>query len=115
MVFAFNPFRIMKFLCSLLLVATLCALPLVQGHAAVARVAAQGQNDLSNAQRMTVMKSKLDAMRRSLTSAISAMNAADKGDKKNPDDPRERLRGLDKEVGSILQRSQRPANKGREG
>jgi outer membrane protein assembly factor BamD len=48
------------------------------------------------------MKSKLEAMRRSLTSAISAMNSADKGDKKNPDDPRERLRGLDKEVGSIL-------------
>jgi outer membrane protein assembly factor BamD len=30
------------------------------------------------------------------------MNSGDKGDKKNADDPRERLRGLDKEVGSIL-------------
>ena len=102
MVFALSPSRLTKVLCSLLLVATLFALPLVQARASWARIGAQGQNDLSNVQRMNVMKSKLEAMRRSLTSAISAMNAADKGDKKNPDDPRERLRGLDKEVGSIL-------------
>ena len=30
------------------------------------------------------------------------MNSGDKGDKKNADDPRERLRGLDKEAGSLL-------------
>src|SRR5260370_35889763 len=49
------------------------------------------------------MRSKLEAMRRSLDSAIAAINAQDTGDKKkNPDDPRERLRSLDKEVGSVL-------------
>ena len=61
------------------------------------------QSGQSNAQRLDVMRSKLEAMRRSLDSAIAAMNAQDAGDKKkNPDDPRERLRGLDKEVGSVL-------------
>ena len=49
------------------------------------------------------MRSKLESMRRSLDSAIAAINAKDTGSKeKNPDDPRERLRGLDKEVGSVL-------------
>ena len=61
------------------------------------------QSGQSNVQRMDVMRSKLEAMRRSLDSAIAAMNAQDTGDKKkNPDDPRVRLRGLDKEVGSVL-------------
>src|SRR5712692_3726644 len=61
------------------------------------------QSGQSNMQRLDVMRSKLEAMRRSLDSAIAAMNARDTGDKKkNPDDPRERLRGMDKEVGSVL-------------
>ncbi len=61
------------------------------------------QSGQSNAQRMDVMRSKLEALRRSLDSAIASMNAQDTGDKKkNPDDPRERLRSLDKEVGSVL-------------
>ncbi|HVS80265.1 MAG TPA: outer membrane protein assembly factor BamD [Pyrinomonadaceae bacterium] len=61
------------------------------------------QSGQSNKQRLDVMRSKLDAMRRSLDSAIAAINAKDTGDeKKNPDDPRERLRSLDKEVGSVL-------------
>ena len=60
------------------------------------------QSGLSNVQRMDVMRSKLDAMRRSLESAISSINAQDSNDKtKNPDDPRERLRGLAKEVASV--------------
>src|SRR6266550_1795069 len=66
---------------------------------------AQGNasSDLSAAQRLDVMRSKLDAMRRSLSSAISSMGAApSEKEKKNPDDPRERLRGLDKEASSIL-------------
>src|SRR5258708_7576492 len=63
----------------------------------------KAQSDASNAQRLDVMRSRLEAMRRSLDSAIAAVNAKDAGDKtKNPDDPRERLRGLDKEVGSVL-------------
>src|SRR6266550_5691449 len=60
------------------------------------------QSDLTTLQRLDVMKSKLESMRRSLTSAISSMGQQAEKDKKNPDDPRERLRGLDKEVGSIL-------------
>jgi outer membrane protein assembly factor BamD len=63
----------------------------------------QTQSGLSNVQRMDVMRSKLETMRRSLDSAISSINAKDANDKtKNPDDPRERLRGLAKEVASVL-------------
>jgi len=62
----------------------------------------QVQSGLSNAQRMDVMRSKLESMRRSLESAIAGVNAKDSADKtKNPDDPRERLRGLVKEVASV--------------
>ncbi len=61
------------------------------------------QTGLSNLQRMDIMRSKLESMRRSLDSAIAAVNANDTGKKeKNPDDPRTRLRGLEKEVGSVL-------------
>src|SRR2546426_375720 len=63
----------------------------------------ENQSGLSNLQRLDVMRSKLEAMRRSLDSAIAAVNAKDSGDKtKNTDDPRQRLRGLDKEVSSML-------------
>ena len=63
----------------------------------------QSQSGLSNVQRMDIMRSKLEAMRRSLESAISSIKAPDANDKtKNPDDPRERLRGLVKEVSSVL-------------
>ncbi len=63
----------------------------------------QTQSGLSNVQRMDIMRSKLEAMRRSLDSAISGMAAKDTSDKtKNVDDPRERLRGLSKEAGSVL-------------
>lgn len=61
------------------------------------------QSGLSSLQRMDIMRSKLESMRRSLDSAIAAVNAKDSVKKeKNPDDPRERLRGLNKEVGSVL-------------
>jgi outer membrane protein assembly factor BamD len=62
------------------------------------------QSDLSALQRLDVMRSKLDSMRRSLNSAISSMGTASQSDKdkKNPDDPRVRLQGLEKEVGSII-------------
>lgn len=62
------------------------------------------QSDLSPLQRLDVMRSKLDSMRRSLSSAISSMGTAAQGDKNkpNPDDPRVRLQGLEKEVGSIV-------------
>src|SRR5258708_1528660 len=75
------------------LVLTLAATALAQGGA---------QSDLSPLQRMDVMRSKLDGMRRSLSSAISAMGAQSASEKKNPDDPRERLKGLDKEAGALV-------------
>ena len=60
-------------------------------------------SDLSPVQRLEVMRSKLESMRPSLSGAIESLPAkANDKDKPNPDDPRERLRGLDKEVGSIL-------------
>lgn len=62
-----------------------------------------GQTELSTNQRLEVMSSKLDLMRRSLNSAIAAMPAEDKSkDKKtNADDPAVRLKGLEKEVSSL--------------
>src|SRR5262252_9290714 len=59
----------------------------------------QTQSSLSNVQRMDIMRSKLEAMRRSLDSAVAAIPVKDTGDKtKNGEDPRGRLRGLAKEV-----------------
>ena len=62
-----------------------------------------GQTELSTAQRLDVMSSKLDLMRRSLNSAIAAMPAADSRKDKKPDadDPAVRLKGLEKEVSSL--------------
>jgi len=77
------------------------ALVLILGATALGQRSG-AQNELSALQRLDVMHSKLDGMRRSLNSAISAMEAPGAGEKKNPDDPRERLRGLDKEVGSLI-------------
>src|SRR5215471_11040438 len=54
----------------------------------------QNQTDLSASQRLGIMRSKLDSMRRSLNSAISAIPAKENADKNkaaNPDDPREVL------------------------
>lgn len=70
---------------------------------ALAGSALPQQSELSALQRLDVMRSKLDSMRRSLSSAISSMTPSQgEKEKKNPDDPGERLRGLDKEVGSII-------------
>jgi outer membrane protein assembly factor BamD len=63
---------------------------------------ATAQSELSALQRIEVMQSKLDGMRRSITSALSSMEPKAANEKKNPDDPRERLRGMDKEIGSIV-------------
>lgn len=60
------------------------------------------KSELNALQRLDVMRSKLESMRRSLSSAISSLAAPSDKEKKNPDDPRERLRGLDKEVGQLL-------------
>src|SRR5688572_7149796 len=60
-----------------------------------------GQTELSTVQRLDVMSSKLEHMRRSLSSAVSAM-PEDKSKTPNPDDPAVRLRGLEKEVSGLL-------------
>lgn len=64
-----------------------------------------GKSDLSAVQRLDIMRSKLEALRRSLNSAIGGLPdrpAADKKKPVDPDDPRVRLTGLDKEAASIL-------------
>src|SRR5687768_4556721 len=61
-----------------------------------------GQTELSTTQRLDVMSSKLESMRRSLNSAIAAIPEDKSKDKKpNADDPVVRLKGLDKEVSSL--------------
>lgn len=71
---------------------------------APAVLAQRTQTELSTPQRLDVLTSKLESMRRSLNSAISAMNPQknDKDAKQNADDPVVRLKGLEKEVGSLL-------------
>src|SRR5215213_9479478 len=71
--------------------------------ARVLRVAAaQQQSQLSPIQRLEVMRSRLDTMRRTLNSAIAGLNAKDKGAEASADDPRTRLGGLEKEAGKLL-------------
>lgn len=69
-------------------------------------VVAQGTAEGTPVQRVSIMRSRLDATRRSLNSALASMNASDSGEKKDgkadADDPRARLRGLEQEVNSIL-------------
>ncbi len=66
---------------------------------------ASAQNTMSTVQRLDVMRSKLEAMHRSLNSAIAGIpeKPQDKTKKAvDPDDPRTRLLGLSKEVASVL-------------
>ncbi len=85
-------------ICGALMLAFACSTALAQRSST--------QSELSAIQRLDVMRSKLELMRRSLNSAMSSMepksSSSGEKEKKNPDDPRERLRGLDKEVTSIL-------------
>ena len=61
-----------------------------------------GQTELSTNQRLDVMSSKLDLMRRSLTSALKAMDDKSKEKKTGADDPVVRLKGLEKDVSSLM-------------
>lgn len=64
-----------------------------------------GRTELSTNQRLDVLASKLDLMRRSLSSALNAMEdkTKDSKDKKpNADDPVVRLKGLEKEASSLM-------------
>jgi outer membrane protein assembly factor BamD len=70
-----------------------------------AQVGSGNKSDLSSLQRLDIMRSRLEALRRSLTSAIGGLPDQPQADKKkpaDPDDPRVRLQGLDKEASSIL-------------
>lgn len=62
----------------------------------------QSGSDASPNQRLDILRSRLDAMRRSLNGAIAGFNAQDKGEKRSAEDPRERLRGLEKEASSVF-------------
>src|SRR5438132_8597843 len=95
---------IMKFRAFISVIAGLVLCACLSG-AVLAQGGSRSQSDLSAVQRLEIMRSKLESMRRSLDNAIASMNARDAGDPKakaSPDDPRGRLRGLDKEVGSVL-------------
>ncbi|HEU4597175.1 MAG TPA: outer membrane protein assembly factor BamD [Pyrinomonadaceae bacterium] len=84
----------------------LCALVLGAGLPLSARPVfgqQQGAQQMSPMQRIEVMRSRLETMRRTLNSAIAGMNAKDPAAKEVAvDDPRTRLSGLEKEVGSLL-------------
>lgn len=85
----------------LIALTTLCVALLLS---AVPSALAQGkpQSDLSAMQRMDVMRSKLESLRRSLNNAISTLSPKSTDKKEIVDDPRQRLQGLEKEVASIL-------------
>jgi len=95
--------------CRLLSLLVFCALMIGLNQVAIAQRSG-GQTELSIAQRLDVMSSKLDLMRRSLTSALASMTPAAKSNDKsksnekakaNADDPAVRLKGLEKEVSSL--------------
>jgi outer membrane protein assembly factor BamD len=82
----------------------LCALMLagfVPAPPALGQAASQ-QSQLSAAQRLEVMRSRLDTLRRTLNSAIAGLNSRDNGKQAGADDPRARLSGLEKEVSSVV-------------
>jgi outer membrane protein assembly factor BamD len=86
----------------LFILAVFCALVFGLPHAGFAQKPG-GQTELSTNERLNVMDSKLDLMRRSLSSAVKAMEpkTTDKDKKANADDPVVRLKGLQKEVSSL--------------
>ncbi len=87
-----------------LILAAFCALVFGLPSAGFAQQR-QGQTELSTVQRLDVMSSKLDLMRRSLNSALSSMSqdkSQDKSKSANADDPVVRLKGLEKEVSSLV-------------
>lgn len=81
----------------------LCALLIISS---VPLALAQTQGEGTPVQRLDVMRSKLDGLRRSLNSAIANINAQEGSDKKDNSSPEveaiTRLRGLEKEVASVI-------------
>jgi outer membrane protein assembly factor BamD len=89
--------RIRKFLPALLGAALFVGAIVAQGQTGSA------QSGLTPQQRVEVLRSKLEQTRRTLNSAIAGLNSKDSGDKDaGLDNPRTRLSGLEKEVGSLL-------------
>jgi outer membrane protein assembly factor BamD len=89
----------------LITLSLLCvALVLTFSHASFAQNKTKQTTEVSTLQRLEIMQSKLESLRRSLNSAISSMPAAEKDSKEKAaaDSPREILKGLDKEVSSVL-------------
>jgi len=85
-----------------LILAVFCALLFGVAQTGFAQQKSGGQTEQSTAQRLEVMGSKLDLMRRSLSAAIKVLEAkTDKDKKANADDPVVRLKGLEKEVASV--------------
>jgi outer membrane protein assembly factor BamD len=85
-----------------LILAVFCALIFGVAQTGFAQQKSGGQTELSTSQRLDVMSSKLDLLRRSLNAAIKALDAkADKDKKATADDPVTRLKGLEKEVASV--------------
>jgi outer membrane protein assembly factor BamD len=86
-----NRFKALALFCVLLAVAPVA-------------LAQRPQTEHSANQRLEVMTSKLESMRRELNSALSALGTSNKtkDTKANADDPAVRLKGLEKEVGSTL-------------
>src|SRR5829696_6468907 len=72
------------------------------GALRAAAAAPQDSSQLTPIQRLDVMRSRLDTMRRTLNSAIAGLNAKDKSPEATADDPRVRLGGLEKEAGKLL-------------
>src|ERR671916_604916 len=62
----------------------------------------QSAQQMSPMQRIEVMRSRLETLRRTLNSAIAGLNAKDPAKEAAADDPRTRLSGLEKEVSSLL-------------
>jgi outer membrane protein assembly factor BamD len=84
------------------ILAVFCALLFGVAQTGFAQQKSGGQTEQSTAQRLDVMGSKLDLMRRSLSAAIKVLEAkTDKDKKANADDPVVRLKGLEKEVSSL--------------
>ena len=83
-----------------LILAAFCAMVFGLPTSGIAQTPS-GQTELSTVQRLDVMSSKLDHMRRSLSSAVSAM-PEDKTKNANADDPVVRLKSLEKEVQRLM-------------
>lgn len=90
------------------LIASMCAvflaLPSAGGFAGVrAQQSQRAQSEGTPAQRLEVLRQRLDGLRRTLNSAIAGLNTADEKEKKAAaDDAATRLRGLEKETGAAL-------------